>query len=376
MRKLLTRGLCLVLLVTPVLIGLLRGEQPETAPADPTLLLIRQLGSPQFAARQEASKRLVALGEDAIPALRQAATTGNDPEIRRRAREVMLEILPATRKSKTTGLELVLINAGEVYMGSPIHEKGRRTDETLHSVRISEPFYIGILEVTQDAYQTLMGNNPSWFANAGGGADKVRGIGTTSFPVEQVTWFDALEFCNRLSKKDGFPSYYKLTDVERDKDMIRNAKVAILAGNGYRLPTEAEWELACRGSSDRPFHFGWAPTGRELNCRSSIVAGGYGSGPLWQPLDRTNNVGSYPANDRKIHDMHGNVGEWCWDVYDKDYHTFVPALDPQGPKTGTHRVVRGGSWLVTEVSCRSASRMMQSPGERFYTVGFRVVRNP
>jgi formylglycine-generating enzyme required for sulfatase activity len=352
------------------------GVDESTVAADPLAPLVKKLGAEEFAVRDAAGRELMVLGEKAILTLLKAARNDGDPEIRGRAHQLVLKILPPRRVSKSSKVELALIEGGEYQMGSPAGEKNRRPDEEQHIVAIRGPFYLGAFEVTQEEYRTVMEAEPSWFAKNGSGKFAVGGMDTDRFPVETVTWFDAIDFCNRLSKRDELPAYYRLTDVKREGNAIRSATVTIAGDNGYRLPTEAEWEFACRALTDMPFHFGRGPTGREANFKSSIVPGGYGGGPLWQPLNRTAKVGNYPANGRGLSEMHGNVAEWCWDHYDKDYYTMSPRLEPSGPATGTHRVCRGGSWLVTEASCRSASRFMQSPGEPSYTTGFRVARNP
>ena len=271
---------------------------------------------------------------------------------------------------------MVLIEAGEFEMGSWELEQGRRADETQHRVEISRPFYIGVCEVTQEEYQKVMGVNPSAFAAGSRDQSKIGKNATARHPVESVSWFDAVEFCNRLSVNDKLDPYYRLTDVTRDKNSINGAVVTMLGGPGYRLPTEAEWEYACRAGTKSIFFFGGVNTGREANLTPPVVAGGYGgSFPKWQHSSRPSKVGSYEANDWKLHDTHGNVAEWCWDWYSSDYYTKSPATDPQGPETGKQRVVRGGSWLVTEKDCRSASRYWLTPDECKNYVGFRVVRN-
>jgi formylglycine-generating enzyme required for sulfatase activity len=125
-----------------------------------------------------------------------------------------------------------------------------------------------------------------------------------------------------------------------------------------------------------PFHYGRDTRAGNANCKSTLVAGGYGMAAKWRDLGRTTTVASYPANAWGLRDMHGNVAEWCQDWYDKDYYAASPADDPKGPRKGNHRVLRGGSWLVTETSCRSASRFGHAPSERTYYAGFRVARNP
>lgn len=374
MRFAVSRGLWLVLLLVPALAGFVPAHQDGKSD-DPITKLVEQLGDPAFPKRVDASKKLIELGDKALPALRKAAVSG-DPELRSRAEEVILKITPPMRRSKTVAMELKRIEPGTFAMGSPTLEKNRRPDEQQHDVRIKSPFYLGTYEVTQAEYRKVMNANPSWFNADGGGAVKVGAQDTGRFPVENVNWFSAIEFCNKLSQLDDLPPYYKIEDITRETGQIRNATVTILGGSGYRLPTEAEWEYACRGHVDAPYNFAKNPTGREFNSKATVITGGYGGGPLWRSTDMTTPAGTYAANGFGLHDMHGNVAEWCWDYYDKDYYANSPRVDPQGPAKGDHRVNRGGSWLTTEVSCRSASRYMQLPREIAYTVGFRVARNP
>jgi formylglycine-generating enzyme required for sulfatase activity len=343
------------------------------AEPDPAAL-VKRLGDADFRARENAAADLKALGEAAVPAVR-AGTADPDPEIRGRAHELLHQLLLAAGKSKSTKMELRPIYARTFEMGSPKNEVARRPDEALHPVRITRAFLIGTHEVTQGQYEQVTKRNPSWFAKTGGGKDKAEGD-TSRYPVEQVTWFDALDFCNRLSKLDGHEPYYKLDDVKSTDGAITSAVVTVVGGAGYRLPTEAEWEYACRGGTATAFHYGRRSTGRDLNAKIFIASSGYGSSSETIHLNRTSPVGIYPRNSRGLYDMHGNVGEWCWDWYDKDYYATAPEAGPEGPKEGTHRVLRGGSWLIADTSCRSASRAFHPPGESAYYTGFRVARTP
>ena len=374
MRPLRSRRLWLALLVVPAAVGLLRGGADKDPDPARVAALVDQLGARRYADREAAGKGLVAVGEPALPAIRQAVSSP-DPEVGLRARQVTLAILRATAKSKTTGMELAVIDSGKFVMGSTVREPSRRPDETAHPVRLTRPFLMGKTEVTQAEYEAVTKDNPSHFAAGGAGREKVAGLDTARFPVERVSWFDAVEFCNQLSALDGYAPYYKLAGVKRDKAGINEADVTILGGNGYRLPTEAEWEFACRAWTDTRFHFGYQNTGREANTQPAPPTG-YGGGPNWRPVGRTTAVGSYPVNGNGLADMHGNVAEWCQDWYDRDYYTASPADDPPGPDRGYQRVVRGGSWLVADASCRSASRLSRAPAERDYYLGFRVARSP
>ena len=365
----------IVLLVLGTLGGVLRGVPGKEITAERITSLIDQLGDEAFAKREAAHKAIDTLGEQALPALRKAAVENGDAEIRRRCRRLIRTIMLGSRISSSTKMQFELVDAGEFEMGSPTTEKGRRPDEVLHKLRISRPFLLGKYEVTQSEYQQVMNNNPSWFAKAGKGQEKIATQEPRRFPVENLTWYDALEFCNRLSKLDAYEAYYDLDDVKREADSIKSANVTLRRGNGYRLPTEAEWEFACRAGTMQPFHFGRWNSGREANLKAG-PATGYGAPTRLPPLERTTTVGSYAANPLGICDMHGNVAEWCWDWYGKDYYRNSPTRDPEGPHSGHHRTLRGGSWLVNEESCRSASRFWLSPDEGNYYTGFRVARTP
>jgi formylglycine-generating enzyme required for sulfatase activity len=202
---------------------------------------------------------------------------------------------------------------------------------------------MGIYPVTQMQYQKVMEKNPSHFSDAkGGGGD---------FPVESISWEEANEFCRRLSA----------LPAERD------------AGRTYRLPTEAEWEYACRGGVALPFSSGLTLTSREANFNGNYPYGIVARGPY---LERTTRVGSYPPNPFGLYDMHGNVWEWCQDFYERGYYRVSPPVDPQGPATGTQRVVRGGSCFNIGRFCRSAYRLGIAPANRNLDVGMRVVMVP
>ena len=247
--------------------------------------------------------------------------------------------------SRTTGMKLTLIPAGTFTMGSPTSEAGRSGDETQHVVKITKPFYMGVYEVTQGEYKSVMGRNPSYFSTTGGGSVAVRGLTTSNFPVDCVSWDSAQAFCKTLSEQDG----------------VR-----------YRLPTEAEWEYACRAGTTPPFYWGTQNNGTKSNVNGEDPYGTTVKGPN---LGRTTTVGSYGANPFGLHDMHGNVWEWCSDRYDANYYGKSPSEDPQGPFSGYHCLVRGGSWDTYTRYTRTAYRNMNAPGNRINYIffGFRVV---
>jgi len=217
-------------------------------------------------------------------------------------------------------------------MGSPETEKGRQEDETQDEVTISQNFYIGATEVTQAQWQKVMGNSPSKFKG-------------DVLPVETISWSEAVDFCKRLS------------------EMPEEKK----AGRKYRLPTEAEWEYACRAGTTTPFYFGGQLNGRQGNCDGTVPYGTDMKGPY---LKETSAVGTYPANAWGLYDMHGNVYEWCSDWYG-DYPSGS-LTNPSGPATGLQRVSRGGCWGSDAVGCRSADRGRLGPSIRADDLGFRV----
>jgi len=256
--------------------------------------------------------------------------------------------------TNSIGMKLVLIPAGEFLMGSPDEDKDAEADEKpRHHVRITRPFYLGATEVTQEEYQKVMGQNPSWFSAAGGGKGKVAGQDTGRHPVEEVSWFDAIEFCNRLSQCEGLPPYYR----------SEGQQVSITGGEGYRLPTEAEWEYACRAGSQTRYSFD--------DDAASLFEFAWYDGNSGRT---THAVGQKRPNGFGLSDMHGNVWEWCWDWYGDEYYKASPYEDPLGPSRASCRGLRGGSWIDYARYCRPAYRYRYAPGFRFNYLGFRVAR--
>ena len=267
------------------------------------------------------------------------------------------------------GMKLRPIPAGSFDMGSPASEEGRSDDEKQHRVEITQPFLMGKYEVTQAEYRKVMGRNPSHFSDAGEGKEEVIGLDTNRCPVENVSWWDAVEFCNRLSELEKLAPYYKLTISKRDANhSIVSGEVTILGGTGYRLPTEAEWEYACRaGTSDR-YHFGNRSINEDWNIEGNFERDRIAP---WESLNRTTSVGRFVGNNFGLHDMHGNVAEWCQDYYAENYYSTSPANDPPGPEEGDAKIVRGGGWDLSD--SRSAQRVNWGI-EGSKSVGFRVVR--
>jgi formylglycine-generating enzyme required for sulfatase activity len=242
-------------------------------------------------------------------------------------------------------MEFLRIKAGKFLMGSPLGEKDRSDDEAQHEVEITRDFYLGKYTVTQQQYEALMGTNPSYFSAKGGGKEKVQGMDTSCFPVESVSWEDAVRYCDKLTEKYG------------------------RGGRKFRLPTEAEWEYACRGGTKTPYSFGSSCNGTEANCDGSNP---YGTSTKGRYLERTCAVGSYRPNAWGLYDMHGNVWQWCQDWYGP--YGDLGTKDPlKGEiKYQGYRVMRSGPWNSDARRCRAATRNWDSPENRSYDVGFRA----
>lgn len=362
------------LLLSLVALAAIFGDDPAPPAQDEVVQkLIDRLGTDDYPDREAATRELFLMGDRPLAFLRTAAAGSPNAETRWRAQHILT--LPA-RESPATGLKLTLIRPGEFRQGSPDNETGRFPDEEQHSTRISQAYYLGTYEVSQSEFRRVLKLEPSSFRAGGEQQAKVTNLVTDNFPVERVSWYDAIAFCNELSQLDKFQPYYHITEIERKLDSIQNAKVTIRGGHGYRLPTEAEWEFACRADTVTPYHYGQAANGNAANLKGATIPGGYGGEIRGPNLQRTCARGSYAANAWGLYDMHGNVGEWCWDCYDKAYYSVAPYRDPIGPAAGTHRVWRSGSWMVGETSCRSSSRNSVTPDERKDYLGFRVARNP
>jgi len=254
------------------------------------------------------------------------------------------------------GMTLKLIPAGEFFMGSPDDAIEAENDEKpLHRVRISKPFYLGACEVTQGQYEAVMGNNPSHFSANGDGKDRVAGQSTDQFPVENISWLDAIQFSNKLSEKEGKKPFYEIDG--------RDVRVPDWNGQSYRLPTEAEWEYACRANASTRTRFSFGDNVVELELY------GWVDGNSEQ---RTHPVSQKRPNGFGLYDMHGNVWEWCWDWYREGYYNQSPANDPTGPAGASDRVIRGGSSFSDPRYDRSSDRGWIAPGNRDGNIGFRL----
>jgi formylglycine-generating enzyme required for sulfatase activity len=244
-----------------------------------------------------------------------------------------LNINPHTSFTEDLGkgikLEMIAIPGGTFLMGSPENEAGRRdTESPQHQVSVPS-FFIGKYLLTQAQYQAVMGNNPARFKG-------------NNRPVEKVSWDDAVAFCQKLTQK---------------------------TGKNYKLPSEAQWEYACRAGTTTPFYFGKTITPDLVNYDGNYV---YAAAPKGKYRKQTTDVGTFPPNAFGLYDMHGNVWEWCEDDWQENY-IIAPLNGSASISQSTRKVLRGGSWFSVPDGCRSAYRDSVDAGFGFFNNGFRVV---
>ncbi len=274
------------------------------------------------------------------------------------------------------GMEFVYIPSGSFMMGQPDPNIGctgcSKNEQPRHRVTV-DGFWMGKYEVTQGQYEAVMGANPSYFKGDG------------RRPVEQVSWYDAVEFCNRLSEKAGLIRRYTIDRTRRDPnnknqhDDTKRWTVSLNEGaNGFRLPAEAEWEYAARAGSTTAYY--WGDNVRDA-CRYANVLDRAckSKDPSWPTIDcndgyaDTAPVGRFMPNAFGLYDMIGNVWEWCADWYDENYYARSPEKNPKGPESGQYRVLRGGSCYYYDYVYRSDDRLWYNPDYFIYKTGFRVV---
>jgi len=285
-----------------------------------------------------------------------------------------------------SGFEMVMISGGPFLMGSPCNEADRRdTNEgicesgccaggnhescsnpecTQRSVTVSD-FWIGKYQVTQAEYQTVMRKNPSYF-HGGTGREPVAGEDQGKRPVEMVNWYEAIEFCNKLSEREGLTPAYAINEDAKDPNNLNtadNLKWTVIfntGATGYRLPTEAQWEYACRAGTISAYYTG------------SVMSDNLG----WYELNsdrKTHQVGLKTANPQGLYDMNGNVMDWCWDWFTQGYDGAATGTDPLGAASGDRRVGRGGHHSANAARMRSAQRMNVLQYTRFNDTGIRLV---
>lgn len=247
----------------------------------------------------------------------------------------MNNYLEENQLSENLKKDMISVEGGTFIMGS---NGGESDEKPLHDVTLGS-FMMSKYEVTQELWESVMGNNPSNFKG-------------NKRPVEKVSWFDAVEFCNRLSEKEGLQKAYSGSGSSISCDF---------SSKGYRLPTETEWEFAARGGNQSK---GYKYSGSNDIDVVAIYNGNSGS--------TTHEVGTKRPNELGLFDMSGNVLEWCWDG--KGEHTSTSETNPRGPNSGTVRVQRGGSWSFGAKYSHTAYRIDRDAGGSYYSVGLRLVR--
>ena len=258
----------------------------------------------------------------------------------------------------------IRVEPGTFQMGSPGYEEGRWSDEVPHTVTITRPYHLQVDDVTQGQFLALLGRNPSFFTDkkhSDGDHKVISGKGHNfKHPVERVTWYDAVEYANAMSKFEGLPPAYDiLRDAKGEPTGVRVMAASIYEARGYRLATEAEYEYAARAGTTTPYPF-------EGQLDDNAHYAGNSGG-------RTHAVGMTRPNAWGFHNMVGNVWKWTHDWCEN--HTTKEATDPQGAVSGSARIVRGGSWRDGARLLRPANRGGHAPGERFDRVGFRLARS-
>ncbi len=290
---------------------------------------------------------------------------------------------PSQVFTNASGIELCRVPAGEFMMGSPKDEPGRddATESPYHKVRITKPFWIQAREVTQGEWTRVMGStlkdlsDKNWPEWKRGPDSPPRG---PDLPMYWVSWFDAIAFCNKLSEKDDRKPYYKLTNIAYEpygNGALDKADLEILGGNGYRLPTEAQWEYACRAGSATALSNGRDITSADNACPNldeiAWYAGNMDTNRVIQP------AGSKKPNAWGIYDMHGSMMEWCVDQFDATFYGKSPVDDPVNPPSAEIRnksaALRSGTFFLPPKCCRSAWRMSGATCARYPHIGFRVV---
>jgi formylglycine-generating enzyme required for sulfatase activity len=282
--------------------------------------------------------------------------------------------------SPLIGLKFVLIEPGSpgkprtFLMGSPDGttppgtpaEEGESNDETPHRVTLTRRYYLATTLVTQQQWEKVMGGdaNHGWFKAKDN--DEKR-----TLPVDNVSWYDCVEFCNKLSEMDGKTSCYRISNIARSGDKITHATVeAIPDGTGYRLPTEAEWEYACRAGTTTPFWFGDSITDKDANYDATVVYGK--NGKVGEYRKKPTPVTQFKANPWGLHDTHGNLYQWCEDCYAEYPKDDISDPVNLNKPEAFSRVLRGGSWFDYPLYCRAAYRKRIEPAHRYSYIGFRV----
>jgi formylglycine-generating enzyme required for sulfatase activity len=275
-------------------------------------------------------------------------------------------VTPAAPPQRPVPADMVRIPGGTFTMGSPASEVSRSDNEVQHTVTVS-PFLMGKYEVTQKEWRDVMGTNIRQQRDKAGTSNSLYGEGE-NYPMYYVNWYEAVEYCNKRSAQEGLTPAYTISGTT----VTRNRSASDQRSAGYRLPTEAEWEYACRAGTTTPFN-----TGNNITTSQANYNGNYPYNNNAKEIYRqtTAPVGTFPSNAWGLFDMHGNVCEWCWDWGWYGAYSSGAQTDPVGASSGVYRVSRGGSWASFGQILRSACRDGYTLSNRRSNLGFRVCRN-
>jgi formylglycine-generating enzyme required for sulfatase activity len=302
----------------------------------------------------------VAGQERVRPALLTAPFNTESAQAGQHSWSVYLGVDVTTRN--TIGMDLLLIPPGEFVMGCAPEKQRIYPEQSPHHVKITQPWLLGRTEVTQVQWQMIMKNEP-W--------KEKKTIQTgPDYAATTITWFEAAEFCNRLSEHEGFDPYYRISRAgeSEEEEEEEDVEVEVAGGNGYRLPSEAEWEYSCRAGSTTLWHFG--------DDADRLVDYAWFDKNAWEVGERyPHEVRRKLANGFGLYDMHGNVSEYCEDRYGGAYESAAQT-DPVGGDVGSFRIHRGASFSQGHEFCRSSYRGWMLPYARPGNQGFRVARSP
>ena len=295
----------------------------------------------------------------------QASAQTTEPRIVTNSAGITLQLLPGGSFKMGSNQDVDSLLAKFRAVTDQVNAEDFEGQFPYHQVHVAGPFFIGSTEVTQKQWFNVMGTTP-WMDPSFPRSPRYAVEQRESHPAQYISWYDAVEFCNRLSAQEGLEKAYVISRIYREDEdsSITRADVKLSEfGNGYRLPSEAEWEYACRAGTTTLFSFGDDP--------KSLPDYGW----THRNAERLEgqDVATKKPNPFGLFDMHGGLGEWCFDWYSDDFYSTSRVSSPEGPGSGKRRVIRGGSYEYGDQMAHSSARDHGEPHERYPAIGFRVV---